>query len=435
MRTHNLVVAILLLGAVPAQRPQLDGVPQRPPAGCTPSPGAGSSFVQAPASAWTNGIVPFTYAANVTPAMQAAMAAAMNEITSRVRVQFVPHALQPDFVVIRDSTINSSPIGRIVGGQFLDIANWNSRFEMVHELLHVLGFWHEHQRPDRNTFVQIQFANVDPLLAANFQLVPVANTFGFPYDFDSVTHFAGTEGGIGGATTIVVLPPNQAQQGAIGQRTHLSQGDIDGLRRVYGSLSPPTLASVTPPAVPSYLPPAVLLGGSLLDEVSRVRMDGVSIPFTVLSPTQVRANVPSLSTIGPHQLTVESGAGSSAALPIAVTANDPPVLFGPGAVSRNIAVPFRVYSDATRTNVLLAAPDNLPSVSPGILSLGIGNNFTTVFEVTRGIGIANGEWTVNLRAPSTMPAGLHFWLQSVVYDPANIQLPLSSSNVLAVTVF
>ena len=84
------------------------------------------------------------------------MRAAMLEIEQRVNVTFVPRAAQSDWVQVLDGPLNSSPVGRQGGMQRLYVFNWNSRFAMVHELMHVLGFWHEHQRADRDTYVSVQ---------------------------------------------------------------------------------------------------------------------------------------------------------------------------------------------------------------------------------------------------------------------------------------
>jgi hypothetical protein len=265
--------------------------------------------------------------------------------------------------------------------------------------------------------------------------VPVGNTYGLPYDFDSVMHFSGTEGGIGGATTIVVLPPNQGQQSAIGQRTHLSTGDLEALRRTYGSLAPPSITAVTPSTVPSYLPPPIFVDGTLFDEATRVLLNGVTVNFALQSPTRLQIVLPQISTIGVRSLVVESGAGPSAPAALQVTGNHPPVLVTPPVLGRTIPLPVRTYSDVGWANIMVASFDNVPSILPGVVSLGLGNNFTTVAEVTRGIGGPDGLWTVSLLAPAGLPVGTAIWLQCIALDPLNPTLPLEVTAAPRMTVF
>ncbi len=436
MRILLSTCVLALCAAASAQRLAVDdAVLLRPYAGCVLMAGGSPHARLFGGQAWQNGVVPYALHASVTPAMAQGLAAAMQELSSRVRVQFVPHSTQTDYVLVRDASINSSPIGRQGGMQTLFVANWGTRFEVVHALMHVLGFWHEHQRPDRDTYVQVQQANIDPARAVEFSLVPLGNTYGQPYDFASVMHFGATEGGINGATTIVALPPNQSQQATMGQRTQLSVGDLEVLRRTYGSLQPPVVTGAAPSVVPSYQTPAITLTGARLDETSRVLFRSTVVNFQVLSSTQLRVTPPILPAIGPAPITVESGAGPSQAFVIQVNGIDPPRFEGPPVLNTQVQFPFRVYSDAGRYNLLLAAFDNVPSVAPGIVSLGLGNNFTSYGEVAIGIADASGLWTVNLQGPTGVGSGRQIWLQTVVFDPANFTLPLSSSNVLAVRVF
>ncbi len=436
MRIHPILCAVAFVGAALAQKSPVDEAAfSRPSAGCVVAAGSSPHARLFGGQPWANGIVPYELHPSVTPAMAQSLAQAMLEISSRVRVQFVPRTNEVDYVLVRDANVNSSPIGKQGGAQTLFVANWGARFEVVHALMHVLGFWHEHQRPDRDLYVQVQTANVDPARSVEFAVVPLGNTFGQPYDFDSVLHFAANEGGLNGATTLVALPPNQSQQSTMGQRTQLSAGDVEVLRRAYGSLVPPTIASASPASVTSYQSAAITLTGVRFDETTRVLFRSTSVPFQALSPTQLRFTPPLLSAIGPAAVTVESGAGASQPFVVQVVGFDPPRFEGPPVLNTQLAFPFRVYSDAGRYNLLLAAFDNQPSVAPGIVSLGIGNNFTSYGEVAIGTSDASGLWTVNLQGPAGVGSGRQIWLQTVVFDPANFTLPLSASNVLAVRVF
>jgi len=49
------------------------------------------------------------------------------------------------------------------GPQAISIGKNCDKFGIVvHELGHVIGFWHEHTRPDRDNHVQIVFKNILP---------------------------------------------------------------------------------------------------------------------------------------------------------------------------------------------------------------------------------------------------------------------------------
>uniref|UniRef100_A0A0N4ZAB3 Metalloendopeptidase n=1 Tax=Parastrongyloides trichosuri TaxID=131310 RepID=A0A0N4ZAB3_PARTI len=69
-----------------------------------------------------------------------------------------------------------------------------SNFGMVgHETLHALGLRHEHQRHDRDNFVEIYNENIPPSFLDESKTIYSRNfeTFDIPYDYGSIMHYAG----------------------------------------------------------------------------------------------------------------------------------------------------------------------------------------------------------------------------------------------------
>lgn len=61
---------------------------------------------------------------------------------------------------------------------------------IIHEFLHALGFYHEQSRPDRDQYVRINLENVRSGQEHNFKASTKINSFGVPYDLNSVMHYS-----------------------------------------------------------------------------------------------------------------------------------------------------------------------------------------------------------------------------------------------------
>ena len=55
--------------------------------------------------------------------------------------------------------------------------------------MHAFGFWHEHQRPDRDRFVKIQEQFIKEYFVQDFAKHQNTITFGLPYDGLSMMHY------------------------------------------------------------------------------------------------------------------------------------------------------------------------------------------------------------------------------------------------------
>ncbi len=62
---------------------------------------------------------------------------------------------------------------------------------VVHELGHVIGFWHEQSRPDRDRHIEIILANVQPGYEFNFDKKEesLIDSQGVGYDYNSIMHY------------------------------------------------------------------------------------------------------------------------------------------------------------------------------------------------------------------------------------------------------
>jgi hypothetical protein len=118
------------------------------------------------------------------------------------------------------------------GGRDITLGPANCTAGSAIEIGHTVGLWHEQSREDRDTFVQIVFANIDPQMQHNFlQHVADGDDLG-AYDFGSIMHNPPTAFSINGQATIIArqaLPPGVV----MGQRSALSAGDIDGVHTLY----------------------------------------------------------------------------------------------------------------------------------------------------------------------------------------------------------
>ena len=129
----------------------------------------------------------------------------------------------------------SSMVGMRGGQQNITLGAGCTTGNTIHEIGHAVGLWHEQSREDRNNFITVVWANIDPAMQHNFsQHISDGDDLG-NYDFGSLMHYPATAFSVNGQATIVprvALPPGVV----MGQRSGLSAGDIAGVRAMYPGL-------------------------------------------------------------------------------------------------------------------------------------------------------------------------------------------------------
>ncbi|CAF1098425.1 unnamed protein product [Didymodactylos carnosus] len=197
---------------------------------------------------WSNRVVPFVFdpASGYTAAQQNTITAAMAKMTEQTNncIRFVRRSNEPTWLRITASTGCWSYLGQIYtsGAQDLSLrkdSNYNcvSQGTVIHELMHALGYDHEHNRPDRDNYIQIEWNNVQSDLFYAFDRQPASavNTFNHGYDYGSIMHYRQDAFSKNGKPTMVPTYPGwQSWVAQMGNGNLLSANDIDKIKKHYG---------------------------------------------------------------------------------------------------------------------------------------------------------------------------------------------------------
>jgi hypothetical protein len=179
---------------------------------------------------WPNNIVYYSFHDNFS--FTTIAEAAMAHWEQYTPIIFVPRTTQSNFVEFKNGDGCSSYVGMIGGQQSIIFSNGYTTGNMIHEIGHTIGFWHEHSRADRNNFVTVHSSNIQSGQAHNFKTYIESGFDGADlgsFDFNSVMLYGSYSFSSNG------LPTLTKKNGTTfyGQRTGLSTTDIQGATSMY----------------------------------------------------------------------------------------------------------------------------------------------------------------------------------------------------------
>lgn len=192
---------------------------------------------------WLGGVIPYAFDPTLSAEQKETYLDGLREYELAGNITFIPRTPETQYVLFK-----YSPTGpNLVSGSNPQVVEINllTRGQICHEMGHSLGLEHEHQRADRNDFIQVNYGNVVPGNNSIFDVLPTAVPFG-TYDFESVMHYGrdvlSTQPGA--LDTITVKPGHEKYQRRLSNAA-LSPGDRALVAHLYGPPAVPSSAVVT----------------------------------------------------------------------------------------------------------------------------------------------------------------------------------------------
>jgi uncharacterized repeat protein (TIGR01451 family) len=195
-----------------------------------------------------DGVYQIPYTIQTGTPILASVISYVNSTLSGV-IQFVPQTSQTNYVTFNFDPSDLSGYCEasegMAGGQQFIGGSINCSFAgTCHEMGHAIGLLHEHQRPDRNSYVVLTPANADkPYLLGDFDLFADDFQVIGLYDYASVMQYPAFSFTKNNLPVLESIPAGIPLSNSVGY----SPGDVDAIKRLYG-MAPSSVTVTTNPA-------------------------------------------------------------------------------------------------------------------------------------------------------------------------------------------
>ncbi|XP_075911080.1 uncharacterized protein LOC142906670 [Petromyzon marinus] len=168
------------------------------------------------------------------------------EFENKTCVRFIPRSEEADYIYIHARDGNWSFLGRQGGDQAMSLEPGKvTKGTVLHELMHALGFHHEHCRSDRDDHVLVLSHNLRPEWVDDMRKTSNEHNLRTPYDYSSVTHYSMTAGSKDEQSPTLV-PRDRSTLRRFGGGHTLSEGDVEKIKKMFdgepAALSPSNAA-------------------------------------------------------------------------------------------------------------------------------------------------------------------------------------------------
>lgn len=167
--------------------------------------------------------IPYTINSNLQ--VKDSLKMAISIFNKQTKLTLVERTTEDDYIEFVDGIDCASRLGRIGGKQLIILNKGCTIFNQLHEILHAIGFNHEHTRRDRNQYIIVNYNNIMDKYLTQYYPVPINDFNGITeYDFESVMHYNlfSFSKNSNNYTIRPIIPQNVT----IGQNYKLSENDL-----------------------------------------------------------------------------------------------------------------------------------------------------------------------------------------------------------------
>lgn len=185
---------------------------------------------------WPNGVVPFVIDSNISVQTREIIFQAVDELARDTHIRFVIHEGQKDFIVFTNQKdLCASYVGKVGGAQPIFINSECKKTQILHEMLHALGFIHEHQRKIRDDYLLVFDNQIKDEKIINFDIMPdafqkVYDNISNELDFESLMIYPSNSFVKKPSMSSILIKNNLTP---IYSNTSLSRGDIEKINNLY----------------------------------------------------------------------------------------------------------------------------------------------------------------------------------------------------------
>lgn len=182
---------------------------------------------------WDFGVIPLEFSGEISPARRTQFMKTCAEWASGAPIRCVDRTSESGYLKVTLDTASSgastcfSFVGQPVRlrERVINIGeNCWADSVINHEFGHALGFQHEHQRPDRDSYISIDLSSVPENAQPNYNRINLGDPLG-PYDFLSIMHYSNKA--FSSSNQVVMTPREGYSSYATSMGTSIRPTDLD----------------------------------------------------------------------------------------------------------------------------------------------------------------------------------------------------------------